>query len=101
LLCTLRLMVRVPVNKRQELIQALSSFVADEQVRPFRRLVMQDLNDESLICWVADWHSRECLNRFLESPTYRVLKGAAQVLGALEEVRLAEYEYESATREPS
>ena len=101
MLFTLRFMVRVPANKRQELIQALGSFVADEGVRPFRRLVMQDLNDESLVCWVGDWHSQECLTRFLESQTYRVLKGAAQVLGTLEELRLVEYPPESERSEES
>ena len=83
-------MVRVPAHKRLELIQALSSYVGDERVRPFRRQVLQDLNDENLVCWLGDWHSRECLDRFLKTETYRALRGAAQVLGTLEELRLVE-----------
>ena len=88
--CALRLMVRVPSNKSQELIQALSSFVAEQPIKPFRRLILQDLSDESLVCWMGDWHSREALDRFLNSHTYRAIKGAAQVLGQLEEMRFIE-----------
>ncbi len=86
----LRLMVRVPPNKRQELTQALSSFIAEREERPFRRFIMQDLSDENLICWIGDWRSQESLERFLSSETYRALKGAGQVLGTLEEVQLVE-----------
>ncbi len=89
-LWTLRLMVRVPSNKRQEVIQALSSFVAEAPLKPFRRLILQDLSDDSLICWMGDWHSREALSQFLGSQTYHAIKGAAQVLGQLEEVRFVE-----------
>ena len=86
----LRLMVRVPPNKRQELTQALNSFIAEREERPFRRFIMQDLSDENLICWIGDWRSHEALERFLSSETYRALKGAGQVLGTLEEVQLVE-----------
>ncbi len=93
--CALRLMVRVRSNKRQELIQALSSFVAEQTVKPVRRLILQDLSDDGLICWMGDWHSREALNRFLRSQTYHAIKGAAQVLGQFEEVRFIECPSES------
>ena len=86
----LRLMVRVPPNKRQELTQALNSFIAEKEERPFRRFIMQDLSDENLICWIGDWRSQESLERFLSSETYRALKGAGPVLGTLEEVQLVE-----------
>ena len=98
-LCALRLVVRVPSHKRQELIQALSSFVAEKPLKPFRRLILQDLSDDGLICWMADWHSREALYQFLSSQTYRAIKGAAQVLGQLEEVRLVECPSEARSTE--
>ena len=82
----LRLLVRVTADKRQELIQSLSSFVADESIRPYRRLVLQDLSDENLICWMGEWHRDEDFCAFRRSETYRALRGAAQVLGILEEV---------------
>ena len=86
----LRLMVRVSPNKRQELTQALNSFIAERDERPFRRFIMQDVSDENLICWIGDWRSQESRERFLSSETYRALKGAGQVLGTLEEVQLVE-----------
>jgi len=87
---TLRFLVRVPPDKRQELVQALSSFMPEKSARPFRRLLFQELNDEALICWMGEWREHAELERFLSSETYRALRGAATVLGQLEEVRLVE-----------
>ena len=87
---TLRFLVRVPPDKRQELVQSLSSFIPEKAARPCRRLLFQELNDEDLVCWMGEWRERANLDRFLSSETYRALRGAATVLGQLEEVQLAE-----------
>jgi quinol monooxygenase YgiN len=87
---TLRFLVRVPPEKRQELVQSLSSFIPEKSARPCRRLLFQELNDENLVCWVGEWQGQAELDLFLASETYRALKGAATVLGHLEEVRLVE-----------
>ncbi|TDI37621.1 MAG: hypothetical protein E2P02_22355 [Acidobacteria bacterium] len=87
---TLRFLVRAPRDKRQELVQALSSFIPEESARPFRRLLFQEINDEALVCWMAEWRERADLEHFLSSETYRALRGAATVLGHLEEVQLVE-----------
>ena len=87
---TLRFLVRVPPEKRRELEQSLSSFIPEKPARPYRRLLFQELNDENLVCWMGEWRGRADLDLFLESETYRALKGAAIVLGHLEEVQLVE-----------
>ena len=87
---TLRFLVRVQHDKRQELIQSLSSFIPEKSARPRRRLLFQELNDEDLICWMGEWAERADLERFLSSETYRALKGAAAVLGNMEEVQLVQ-----------
>ena len=87
---TLRFLVRVPPDKRQELVQSLGSFFPEKSARPIRRLLFQELNDEALICWMGEWRERADLERFLSSETYRALRGAATVLGHLEEVQLVE-----------
>ncbi len=86
----LRFLVRVPPDKRQELVQSLSSFIPEQAARPCRRLLFQELNDENLVCWMGEWRERAALDRFLSSETYRALRGAATVLGHLEEVQLVE-----------
>ena len=92
---TLRFLVRVPPDKRQELIQSLSSFIPEKSARPYRRLLFQDVNDEDLLCWMGEWREPADLDRFLSSETYRALRGAATVLGHLEEVQLVESSSES------
>ena len=87
---TLRFLVRVPLDKRQELVQSLSSFIPEESARPFRRLLFQEINDEALVCWMGEWRERGDLARFLSSETYRALRGAATVLEHLEEDELVE-----------
>ncbi len=88
---TLRFLVRVPPDKRQELIQSLSSFIPEKSARPRRRLLFQELNDEGLVCWMGEWRGRADLERFLSSETYRALKGAAALLRNMEEVQLVEW----------
>ena len=80
-------LTRVSEDKRQELVQSLSSFFAEPSVRPYRRFIFQDLNDESLVGWLGYWREGEQLEGFLESPTFHALKGAAETLGHLEEVQ--------------
>ena len=84
----LRLLVRVPPGKRQELVQAFSSFFAEDAIRPSRRFVLQDVNDENLICWLGDWRDPVALERFMSSATYRALRGAARVLGHVEDIQV-------------
>ena len=87
---TLRVLVRAPPEKRQELIQALGAFIPEPSARPCRRLLLQAIDDEDLVCWIGEWRERDELDRFLSSETYRALRGAATVLGQLEDVVVAE-----------
>ena len=68
----------------------LSSFLPEKSARPCPRLLFQELNDEALVCWMGEWRERADLERFSSSETYRALRGAATVLGHLEEVQLVE-----------
>ena len=77
---------RVSDEKRQELVQSLSAFMAEASMRPCRRLILQDLNDDNLVAWLAYWRTGEELERFLGSATFRAIKGAAETLGHVEDV---------------
>ena len=93
-------LTRVSDEKRQELVQALNSFVAASTMRPCRRFVLEDLNDENLVGWLGYWRTGAELEGFLGSETFRAIKGAVETLGHLEEVQhLTLHSVE--TREPS
>jgi hypothetical protein len=81
------LLIRVSDEKRQELVQSLSSFYAGSSEKPWRRFILQDLYDESLVGWLGYWRTEGALLSFLDSATFHAMKGAADTLGRLEDVQ--------------
>jgi hypothetical protein len=55
-----------------------------------KHIVLQEVQDETSICWLADWQTREELVSFINSDAYRALCGAVKVLGDLVEWRVIE-----------
>ena len=82
---TVRLVVRVPPDKRQEFVLSTQELVGAERGLQ-RVMVFQDPDDVSLFCWMADGDGE--LDSFMGSRTFRAMKGAAEVLGELEELRV-------------
>jgi 2'-5' RNA ligase len=89
-LYTLRLLARVPEDKRQEFLESLRSLSKRVKIGFRRKLLFEDVNDETHFCWMGDSDSKEDLEAFMQSDTFRALRGAAQVLGTLEELRIVE-----------
>lgn len=87
---SLRLVARIPPDKRLEFTQSVQTLLRAEKDRFCRTLVLQDVDDRSLFCWMADGEGPEGLAAFLDSSTYHALKGAAEVLGSIEELRVLE-----------
>ena len=87
---TLRLLARVPTEKRQEFLESIQSLSKEECGGFRRKLLFEDVADETLFCWMAESDSRKELEAFMQSDTFRALRGAAQVLGTLEELRVVE-----------
>ena len=85
---SLRLVARIPPDKRLEYNQSVQSLLRGERSRFRRTLVLQDVDDRSLFCWMADGEAPEGLAAFLDSSTFHALKGAAEVLGTVEEVSI-------------
>jgi quinol monooxygenase YgiN len=85
----LRLLARVPAEKRQEFLESITALSAKEGGL-CRKLLLKDVTDETLYCWMGDWDSAEELEAFKNSDTFRAIRGAAQVLGILEEVSIVE-----------
>ena len=84
----MRLVARIPPDKRLEYTQSVQSLLRGERSRFRRTLVLQDVDDRSLFCWMADGEAPEGLAAFLDSSTFHALKGAAEVLGSVEEVSI-------------
>ena len=85
---SLRLVARIPADKRLEFTQSVQSLLRGRDSPVQRALVLQDIDDRSLFCWMADGEEAGGLQSFMESPTFRALKGAAEVLGTIEELRV-------------
>ena len=85
---SLRLVARIPPDKRLEFTQSVQSLLRGEDASFERTLVLQDVDDRSVFCWMADGEGAGGLETFMGSPTFRALKGAAEVLGTIEELRV-------------
>jgi hypothetical protein len=87
---SLRLVARIPPDKRLEYTQSVQSLLRGQESPVEGALVLQDVDDRSLFCWMADGEAPEGLRSFLDSSTFHALKGAAEVLGSIEELRVLE-----------
>jgi hypothetical protein len=85
----LRILARVPAEKRQEFLESLTALGATEGGL-CRKLLLKDVTDETHYCWMGDCDSEEELDAFMKSDTFRAIRGAAQVLGTLEDVSIVE-----------
>ena len=96
---SLRLVARVPPDKRLEFTQSVQSLLRGEEEHFQRTLVLQDVDDRSVFCWMADGVEASGLESFMESSTFRALKGAAEVLGSIEELRILQDDPQRDTEE--
>jgi len=96
---SLRLVARIPPDKRLEFTQSVQSLLRGEDASFQRTLVLQDVDDRSVFCWMADGEGAGGLETFMGSPTFRALKGAAEVLGTIEEMRVLQDDPKTKTRE--
>lgn len=87
---TVRLLAHVPPDKRHEFVESAHDLPAQEPSALTRILVLQDRRDPSLFCWMGEGSTADGLESFLHSPGFRALKGAAEVLGGIEELRVLE-----------
>jgi hypothetical protein len=85
----LRLLARVPAEKHQEFLESITALSAKEGGL-CRKLLLKDITDETLYCWMGDCDSKEELEAFRRSDTFRAIRGAARVLGTLEDVSIVE-----------
>lgn len=72
----LRLLARVPAEKRQEFLDSLRSLTASESSGLCRRMLFEEVDDRTLHCWMGDCESEEELQAFTQSDVFRALRGA-------------------------
>lgn len=87
---SMRLVARIPPDKRLEYTESVCSLLRSERTRLCRSLLLQDVDDRSRFCWMADGEAPGSLAAFLQSSTFHALKGAAEVLGTVEELSILE-----------
>lgn len=96
---SLRLVARIPPDKRLEFTQSVQSLLRGQGSPVHRALVLQDVDDRSVFCWMADGEEAGGLETFMGSPTFRALKGAAEVLGTIEELQALQGDRADGTKE--
>ena len=96
---SLRLVARIPPDKRLEFTQSVQSLLRGQGSPVQRALVLQDVDDRSVFCWMADGEEAGGLETFMGSPTFRALKGAAEVLGTIEELQVLQGDRAGGTKE--
>ena len=96
---SLRLVARIPPDKRLEYTQSVQSLLRGQESPVHGALVLQDVDDRSLFCWMADGEEAGGLETFMGSPTFRALKGAAEVLGTIEELQALQGDRADGTKE--
>lgn len=87
---TLRIATRVPAHKRHEFAQSALELLGPERAHGCQAHVLQDVDDRSLFYCMAEWAEAKDLTRFMESPAFTAIKGAAAVLGGIEEIVVLE-----------
>ena len=95
----MRLVARIPPDKRLEFTQSVQSLLRGQESAVQRALVLRDVDDHSVFCWMADGEEEGGLETFMGSPTFRALKGAAEVLGTIEELQALQGDRADARKE--
>ena len=85
---TVRMVVRVPSGKHSEFVQSGRALLTEELLHRHSARLLQDVGDEDVYCWLADASTRVELTALVESATFHAVRGAAQALGEVEEIRV-------------
>jgi quinol monooxygenase YgiN len=81
-------LVRVRPAKRAELILSVRGLAPKERDACTGFAILQSVDDNDLIYIVNQWESLEGCRRYLDSESFRALRGAAGVLGTYSEWRI-------------
>ena len=87
---SVRLLARVPSEKRREFALSARSLLAEEGRLLRWSLVLQDPSAPEIYCCIADGDSPGALAEFLASEAFGALRGAAEALGRLEDIAVLE-----------
>ena len=80
---TLRLQALVRPEKRREFLDSLRTLPGTASSPPEGHQILFAVDDETSICWLADWQSREEVVAFINSDVCHALRGAVRILGSL------------------
>ena len=85
---TVKILVRVAPDKRDEFIHAARDLMTEESLLRHRIRLFRDVDDRDVYCWLADAQTRSDLSILVEALPFHALRGAAEVLGDVEELRV-------------
>ena len=90
----LEILVRVPPENRQEFIHSLKLLSRPER-RPADCLghtLFEDISQPNRFIWIEHWTEAKALEAHMRTERFHSLLGAMDVLGTLDEMRMANYD---------
>jgi quinol monooxygenase YgiN len=88
----LGIVVRVEPLKRQEFLQSFEMLTATEQrdTACIKQNLFEDVDEPNRFLWIESWSSSEALETYLNTDRFLTIKGAIEVLGTMEDMRISD-----------
>ena len=87
----LEILVRVPQENRHEFIQTfkLLSRGGKRAEECMSQALFENLSESNCFIWIEHWNDTRTLESHMETGQFQSLMGAIEILGTLEEMRIA------------
>lgn len=88
----LGIVVRVEPLKRQEFLQSFEMLTASERRDSacLKQNLFEDVDEPNRFLWIENWSSSEALETYLNTDRFMTIKGAIEVLGTMEDMRISD-----------
>ena len=86
------IVVRVDAVKRHEFLQSFEMLTAPEKrdSECIKQNLFEDVDEPNRFLWVESWSSSEALESYLNTDRFLTIKGAIEVLGTMEDMRISD-----------
>jgi len=88
----LGIVVRVEPLKRHEFLQSFGMLMAPERRDGacIKQNLFEDVDEPNRFLWIENWSSGEALEAYLSTDRFQTIKGAIEVLGTMEDMRISD-----------
>ncbi len=88
----LGIVVRVEPLKRHEFLQSFEMLTSSERRDSacLKQNLFEDVDEPNRFLWIENWTSSEALESYLNTDRFLTIKGAIEVLGTMEDMRISD-----------